>query len=175
MSEQYLSEIRIMTFNFPPKGWAFCNGQLMSIQQNTALFSLLGTYYGGNGVQTFALPNLQGRVAMHQGNGFAIGQTTGEVAHTLIVNEMPIHQHNMLANATAGAVEIPAPTVGLGMAQTNASPAVAVNIYGSPTRSVNFNPAAVSNTGGSLPHPNQQPYLVMNQCIALSGIFPSRS
>jgi microcystin-dependent protein len=164
-----------MTFNFAPKGWAHCNGQLMSIQQNSALFSLLGTYYGGNGVQNFALPNLQGRVAMHQGNGFVIGQTTGEVAHTLIVNEMPMHQHAMHASTTAGAVDIPAPTVALGMAQTSGSPAAAVNIYGSATRSVNFNPAAVSNTGGNQPHQNQQPYLVMNHCISLTGIFPTRS
>lgn len=173
MSSQYLSEIRLMGFDFAPRGWALSNGQTLSIQQNSALFALLGTIYGGNGVQTFALPNLQGRVAIHQGNGFVLGQTTGEVNHTLVQNEMPTHQHLMQATTNAGDVQIATPTVALGKAQTTAS--AAVNIYGSASRNVSFDPSAVGNTGGNQPHPNQQPYLVMSYCIALSGIFPSRS
>lgn len=173
MSSQYLSEIRLMAFNFAPRGWAFSNGQTMSIQQNTALFSVIGTVYGGNGVQTFALPNLQGRVPMHQGDGFVLGQATGEVTHTLLLSEMPSHQHLMQATATAGDVQIATPGVALGKAQTTAS--AAVNIYGSANRNLNFDPSAVSNSGGSQPHPNQQPYLVMTYCISLTGIFPSRS
>jgi microcystin-dependent protein len=173
VSSQYLSEIRLMGFNFAPRGWAFSNGQLMSIQQNTALFALIGTIYGGNGVQTFALPNLQGRVAMHQGDGFVLGQTIGEINHTLLQSEMPSHQHTMQAVTNAGDVQIPVPGVALGKAQTTTS--AAVNIYGSANRNVNFDPSAVANTGGNQPHPNLQPYLVMTYCISLSGIFPSRT
>jgi microcystin-dependent protein len=112
-------------------------------------------------------------VAMHQGDGFVLGQTVGEVAHTLLTSEMPTHQHLMQATTTAGDVQIPVPGVALGKAQTAAS--AAVNIYGSANRNQNFDPSAISNTGGNQPHPNQQPYLVMTYCISLTGIFPSRS
>lgn len=179
MSSPYLSEIRLMSFNFAPRGWALCNGQILGIQQNSALFALIGTYYGGNGVQTFALPNLQGRVPVHMGDGFGIGQVMGEVSHTLSLSEMPTHQHLMKASTTAGAETIPAPALALGKAEvstsTAAPAATPVNIYGTGNTSAVFNAAAISNTGSGQPHPNQQPYLVSNYCISLSGIFPSRN
>jgi microcystin-dependent protein len=175
VSSQFLSEIRIMAFNYAPRGWAFANGQLMSIQQNSALFSLLGTYYGGNGVQTFGLPNLQGRTAVHLDQSFVLGQVGGQPTHTLITSEMPLHFHLMQATTISGDAEIPAPAVGLGKAQTTASTPAPVNLYGSANRSVNFNPAAVGNTGGGQAHDNMQPYLVLNSCVSLTGIFPSRN
>jgi microcystin-dependent protein len=167
MSEPYLSEIKIISWNFPPRNWALCNGQLLPINQNQALFSLLGTTYGGNGQTTFGLPNLQGRIPVHRGGGFQLGQTGGEENHTLTVSELPTHTHlmtvvtgNATTNAPAGAL----------LASSN-------NAYQSPS-SGNFvavNPATVSNVGGSQAHTNLQPYLVLNFCIALTGIFPSQN
>jgi microcystin-dependent protein len=161
----YIGEIRIFTFNFPPRGWALCNGQTMAIQQNQALFSLLGTTYGGNGTTTFMLPNLQGRMPIHFGSGFTQGQVGGEVGHTLTIGELPSHNH-LVSGSTATA--------------TQTSPSGAVMASGTHTAyasaiSSNMNPAAVTNTGGSQAHPNLPPYLTVNFCIAITGIFPSRS
>lgn len=165
MSTPFLGEIQIFAFNFAPKGWAMCNGQLISIQQNQALFSLLGTTYGGNGVQNFALPNMQSRVPMHVSNSFPLGTVMGEEAHTLTVNEIPAHTHSLAATTTTADTATP----------TSAALAAATSkIYGS---GVNASMAAtaLANTGGSQPHTNIQPYLVLNFCIALQGIFPSRN
>jgi microcystin-dependent protein len=165
----FLSEVKIMSFNFAPKGWALCNGQLLPINQNQALFSLLGTNYGGNGQTNFALPNFQGKVPMHQGNGFIIGQTGGEYAHTLTQQETPQHIHipqpdNTTAPVTGG--NQPAATKRL-------ANSVGTNLYDPPNSLVAMNAGVVPNVGGSQPHENSSPYLVLNFCIALTGIFPS--
>ena len=175
MSSPYLSEIRIMAFNFPPKGWQLCNGQTLAINANQALFSLIGTTYGGNGVQTFNLPNLQGNVPIHMGNGFTLGQTKGEANHTLTVNEMGAHNHLMAATAATATEQIPTPNSFLAQAQSQSSNKPAVSIYGTGNVGAPLAPATIGSNGGSQPHPNQQPYLVLNFCIALQGIFPSRS
>jgi microcystin-dependent protein len=172
MSNPYMSEIRIMSFNFPPKGWALCNGQLLSINQNQGLFSLIGTTYGGDGRTTFALPNLQGRVPIHFPSGARPGVVAGEAEHTLQVTEMPMHSHLMMATATAAQLAAPDPTNSRFLAQAK-SPASAVNIYSTANQNITFAQNAIANTGGSQPHENRQPYLVLNFCIALQGIFPS--
>lgn len=181
MSDPYVSEIRMMAFNFAPRGWALCNGQTLAIQQNQALFALLGTTYGGNGTSTFQLPNLQGRVPLHMGAGFVQGQAAGEVAHTLTVPEMAFHNHLVMAkNAQAdldAAGTVPATNVVLAQAAAQTTPnATNVNLYGTlpVNSSLNFAPGAISKTVGDQPHPNQQPYLVITFCISLQGIFPSR-
>jgi microcystin-dependent protein len=177
MSDPYISEIRMMAFSYAPRGWATCNGQLLGTTQNTALFSLLGVTYGGNGVNSFALPNLQGRVPMHMGNGFSLGQVSGEEAHTLTTAEMPQHTHQMMASTTAGSVPVGVPTTALGEGQTGGTGGgQAVNLYApAGGATVAFNGGALSKTGGNQPHENRQPYLTLNFCIALSGIFPSRN
>ena len=165
MSDPYIGEIKVVSFNFPPRGWALCNGQLLPINQNQALFSILGTMYGGDGRTNFALPNLQGRMPLHQGAGYNVGQAGGEAAHTLTTSEMPTHLHPAAAQSAAtnpgvspaGAIWAQAP-----------APAYA------PAPNIEMNPAAVQNGGGSQPHENQAPYLVLNFVIALVGIFPSR-
>jgi microcystin-dependent protein len=168
MAEPFLSEIRIFSFNFPPKGWAFCNGQFLPINQNQALFALLGTTYGGNGQTTFALPNLQGRVPLHVGEGFSLGAAFGEEAHTVTMQEMPKHNHPV--NAVEGAVDSNETSpVGAFYAHT----VDASTMYFSGDADNVMNPGVISNVGGSQPHTNQQPYLVLNFCIALQGIFPS--
>lgn len=170
MSNPYLGELRLVSFGFAPKGWALSNGQLLTINQNQALFALLGTIYGGNGVQTFALPNLQGRTPLSMGNGYVIGQQAGEENHTLTSNEVPLHTHfgtaNMAVTATVGNL----PT-GNYLAATSGSQEIFANA-GSTSA---MNSAVVGHYGGSQPHTNQQPYLVMNWVIALTGIFPSRN
>ena len=163
MAEPFLSEIRIISFNFAPKGWALCNGQLLPINQNQALFSLLGTTYGGDGRVNFALPNLQGRVPIHLGQGQTLGQSGGEQAHTLSLAELPAHTHGVWATANTGDTVNP----------TNAVLAAASNVYRTADSLTALSPASVTTVGGSQPHENQQPYLTLNFCIALQGIFPS--
>ena len=165
MSEPFLSEIRVMSFGFAPKGWALCNGQLLPINQNQALFSLLGTTYGGDGRVNFALPNLQARAPMHTGNGHVLGERSGEQAHTLSISELPAHTHSW--GATNTAANAPNPTSNLlgAAAEYNASGTNLVAMY----------PGTLSTVGGSQPHENMQPYLTLNFCIALQGIFPSQN
>ena len=165
MSEPFIGEIKVISFNFPPSGWAFCNGQLLQINQNQALFSILGTTYGGDGRVTFALPNFQGRMPIHQGQGFTLGQRGGEVAHTLTINELPAHNHPALAAPTADAAS-PSGTVW--------APAEGALEY-EPAPNTMMSPNAIGNVGGSQPHQNEAPYLVLNFIIALQGIFPSQN
>jgi microcystin-dependent protein len=166
MSEPYIGEIRMFGGNFAPAGWAFCNGQLMPINQNQALFSLLGTTYGGNGQTTFALPNLQGRTPLHVGNGFALGQNGGEDAHTLTVGEMSAHSHPAVGSSNTADQSSP---VNNYWAVTGTYTAYAGN------QNEMMAPGVVAPAGGSQPHPNLSPYLVLNFVIALQGIFPSRN
>jgi microcystin-dependent protein len=170
MSEPFLSEIRVFSFGFPPKGWALCNGQLMPINQNQALFALLGTTYGGNGQTTFALPDLQSRIPMHFGNGHVLGERGGEQAHTLIVSEIPGHTHSVACSDVAGT--LPGATKNVWAPDNNGNAP-----YSSPSNTTVANMAqnAIGNTGGSQAHNNLAPFLVLNFCIALTGIFPSRS
>ena len=163
MAEPFLSEIRIMSFNFAPKGWALCNGQFLPINQNQALFSLLGTTYGGNGQTTFALPDCRGRTPIHVGGGHTLGEKAGEQAHTLSISEMPTHTHVINSSPTNASQPV----------ATNAVLAAAANLY-SPAQSLtSLLPSTVSTVGGSQAHQNMQPYLVLSFCIALQGIFPS--
>lgn len=164
MAEPFLSEIRIFSFNFPPRGWAFCNGQLLPINQNQALFSLLGTTFGGDGRTTFALPNLQGRTPIHVGSGHTLGESGGQQAHTLTIAELPQHTH--VARATSELQGTVAPT-GNYLALTAPSEFYAGTVNAA------MLPQAVSNVGGSQAHLNMQPFLTLNFCIALQGIFPS--
>src|SRR5712664_2976944 len=165
MSDPFLGEIKIISWNFPPKGWAFCNGQLLPINQNQALFSLLGTTYGGDGRVNFALPNLQRRSPIHTGNGHTLGESAGETTHTVTLGELPAHSHT---------------AVGRDAGDNTGNP---MNEYwasgGAPPYSHAINasipPAAVSNVGGDQPHENMSPYLVLNFVIALQGIFPSQN
>lgn len=166
MSEPYLGEIRIMSFSFAPKGWAQCNGQLLPINQNQALFSLLGTMYGGNGATNFALPDFRGTVPIHVGDGHTQGERAGEYAHTLTQNEMPQHGHSVGASSAA---------TGGNQAVTNRFLGGANNAYHSPTGLVAINPQTIAPVGGSQPHQNTAPFLTLNFCIALQGIFPSRN
>src|ERR1700682_4053363 len=168
MAEPFLSEIRIMSFGFPPKGWALCNGQLLPINQNQALFSLLGTTYGGDGRVNFGLPHLQGNVPIHTGQGFTLGEKGGEQAHTISIAELPTHTHVLNATSSAGNQIIP------GAAMLGAA-AATDPIYGNPSSLVAMDPTSVSNTGGSQAHLNMQPFLTLSFCIALQGIFPSQS
>jgi microcystin-dependent protein len=166
MSTPFLGQVSIMSFNFAPRGWAMCNGQLLPINQNQALFSLLGTTYGGNGQTTFALPDLRGRVPVHAGSGISLGQRAGEEAHTLIASEMPAHNHAVQGNTSGPNTGTPALatwTSGAASAYSSASPNVAMN------------PASIANAGGNQPHPNMPPYSVLNFVIAMQGIFPSRN
>ena len=165
MAEPFLSEIRIMSFGFAPKGWALCDGQLLPINQNQALFSLLGTTYGGDGRVNFGLPNLQGRAPMHFGQGHTIGERGGEQDHTLSISETPNHAHTALASSASSTVA----------ASVNALLAAANNVYGPPANLTSIQPATLTNTGGSQAHLNMQPFLVLNFCIALQGIFPSQN
>ncbi len=167
MAEPFLGEIKIVSFNFPPKGWAFCNGQLLPIGQNQALFALLGTTYGGDGRVNFGLPNLQGRTPMHMGNGHTLGERGGEQAHTLSLSELPTHAHTANAQSAAGDSAAPSTDVVLG-SPLNLS-------YSPPNDLVALSPDSIGNVGGSQPHDNMQPYLTLNFCIALQGIFPSQN
>ena len=190
MADPFVAEIRIFPFNFAPVGWAFCNGQVMPISQNTALFSLLGTTYGGNGTSNFQLPNLQGRVPMHQGNGAGltprvIGEFSGSENTQLLSNNLPLHNHPLNALATAGTTNVPASGVGLAEpsgAVTISHPApdfpgitVAVNAYASGTPNTPLAAASIGLTGGNVPISILQPYLVVNFVICMVGIYPTRN
>jgi microcystin-dependent protein len=165
MAEPFLSEIRIFSFGFPPKGWALCNGQLLPINQNQALFSLLGTTYGGDGRVNFGLPNLQGRVPIHMGSGHTLGERGGEQGHTLSISELPTHTHSVMASSTVGNSPTPSGNV----------LASASNVYRTADNLIAINPSTVPPVGGSQAHLNMQPYLILNFCIALQGIFPSQT
>jgi microcystin-dependent protein len=169
MGTPYMGEIKLLSFTFPPRGWAPCNGQLMQINQNQALFSLLGTTYGGNGQTNFALPDLRGRVAVHRGPNNTLGWRAGEEFHRLTSQEMPVHGHFLMANPGQPAQQNPqnpSPTRRLASSQPG-------NLWGPATSLQPMHPQAVGTTGGTQPHENRQPYLVLSYCIALIGIFPT--
>ncbi len=164
MAEPFLSEIRIMSFVFAPRGWALCNGQLLPINQNQALFSLLGTTFGGDGRVNFALPDLRGRVPIHVGNGHTLGERGGEQAHTLSIAELPTHTHVHTATTATGNTPLPGNSI---LADSPSQ------LYSGPSSLTSLNPGSVTNTGGSQAHLNMQPFLTLSFCIALQGIFPS--
>ena len=166
MSEPFLSEIRVFGFGFAPKGWAFCNGQLLPINQNQALFSLLGTTYGGDGRVNFGLPNLQSRVPIHMGNGHTLGESRGEQNHTLSLSELAAHNHVAECSSALGTQA--SPSGGVWATDNNG------NFPYSTSPGATMSPGAISPTGGSQPHQNMAPYLTLNFCIALQGIFPSQ-
>lgn len=169
MAEPFLSEIRLMSFVFPPRGWALCNGQLLPINQNQALFSLLGTTFGGDGRVNFALPDLRGRVPIHVGGSHTLGERGGEQAHTLTIAELPNHDHVAMANV--GSAATADPTGGFFAVPSSALGSV----YGPALNLVAMNPSMTGNTGGSQAHLNMQPFLTLSFCIALQGIFPSQN
>lgn len=169
MAEPFLGEIRLMSFVYAPQGWALCNGQFMAINQNQALFALLGTTYGGNGQTTFALPDFRGRVPIHVGNGHTVGERAGEQAHTVTVAEMPTHAHS--AHASTAAATTAFPTTSHVLAQS-----AGANLYGAASSNlVAMNPGMIANVGGSQAHQNMQPFLTISFCIAITGIFPTQS
>lgn len=166
MGTPFLGEIKIISWNFAPQGWAFCNGQFLPINQNQALFSILGTTYGGNGQTTFALPDFRGRAPLHRGSQNTLGTKAGQESHTLTQSEMPAHTHFAQASTQPGTVLTPAGNV---LGKRASEP------YHAPTNLGAMQPATISNVGQSQPHNNMQPYLVLNFIIALIGIFPSRN
>src|SRR5215472_7235224 len=180
MAQPYIGEIRCFGFNFAPFGWAFCNGQLLQIAQNDALFAILGTIYGGDGQTTFALPNLQGQIPMHWGNGpggfnTSIGEVQGTTSVTLTTNQIPAHAHNIVS------AQVPSGGANEHLASPNGNAYIGPSnpdlCYTNQTTSLtaDFSPKAIALNGGSQPHDNMQPYLVLNFCIALQGIFPARN
>ena len=166
MSEPFIAEVKLISWNYAPRGWAFCNGQLLPINQNQALFSLVGTTYGGNGQTNFALPDLRGRAPIHMGGGFIQGQSGGESAHTLTLQELPAHSHAVSGNNAAA-------NAGFTAGNTWA-PVTGSNIFGT-TPNAALDTSVVSATGGNQPHEDTQPFLAVNFVIALVGIFPSRN
>jgi len=166
MSEPFLSEIKIVSFNFPPKGWALCNGQFLPINQNQALFALLGTTYGGNGQTTFALPNLRGRVPIHMGNGYTLGEAAGSTSVTVNIQQLPTHLHGLQGSSNSSSTTAD---------PTNAFFAPVNGGYADPANLVTLSPQSVTSVGGSQPHNNMMPYLTLNFIIALQGIFPSQN
>jgi microcystin-dependent protein len=165
MGEPFLSEIRLLSFNYAPRGWAMCNGQFLPINQNQGLFSLLGTTYGGNGQTTFALPDLRGRAPMHVGSGHTLGEKGGEQAHTLTMSELPTHTHVLSGTSNTGTALTPGGNL---LAVT---PNQFYHSAGNPL--VAMNPGSVTNVGGSQAHLNMQPFLILTFAIALQGVFPS--
>jgi microcystin-dependent protein len=184
MSDPFVAEIRIFPFNFAPKGWAFCDGQILPLSQNTALFSLLGTTYGGDGRSNFALPDLQGSVPMHPGQGpglslHDLGETGGSDTITLLQSELPIHAHSLMATNTSATSAAPGNGV-LAMPSRQVGPVrIGENLYVDPTvdtsATVQLDPRALAAAGGDQPHNNLQPYLTINFCIALQGVYPPRT
>lgn len=166
MAEPFMAEIRLMSFVFPPRGWALCNGQLLPINQNQALFSLLGTTFGGDGRVNFGLPDLRSRVPIHVGGGHTLGERGGEVLHTVSIQELPTHTHAL--NATTAAASSSAPSNARVLAQSTGA-----NFYAPANNLVAMAPSAVASVGGSQPHQNMQPFLTLSFCIALQGIYPS--
>jgi microcystin-dependent protein len=174
MADPFVAEIRIFPFNFAPKGWAFCNGQLLPLSQNTALFSLVGTFYGGDGKSTFALPNLQGSAPVHQGQGqglseYFLGQQSGVETVTLLESEIPAHTHNLTAHAADPADNnTPGPTIVFAQSHNG-------NAYATGPVNAMMHPQYLGVSGSSFPHNNMMPYLTLNFCIALQGVFPPRT
>ena len=166
MAEPFLSEIRMMSFGYAPQGWAMANGQTLPINQNQALFSLLGTTYGGNGQTTFQLPDMRERVPIHVGQGFVLGERGGEQAHTLSISEIPQHTHTMNGVDSPAGTNVPTASTFLAQRATS---------YGPATNLTQMSPTEIGNTGGSQAHQNMQPFLTINFCIALQGIFPSQN
>lgn len=171
MAEPFLAEIRMVGFNFAPRGWAFCDGQILPINQNQSLYSLLGTTYGGDGRTSFGLPDLRGRTPIHTGNSnggtsHQLGQKSGEETHTLATGEMPQHTHQIQATNTTGSVDTP---------ENNILAGAAANVYGDPASTVNMGSQTIVNKGAGQAHENMQPYIAVNFCIALRGLFPSRN
>lgn len=165
MAQPYVGEIRIFAGNFAPAGWEFCNGQLLSISENETLFQLIGTTYGGDGESTFAMPDMRGRIPVHQGNGYVLAEQGGVETVTLAVPQLPAHSHTLLASTGPGSGNSPAVSV--------LAEAPVISVFIEDAASVNMNPAAISAAGGSQPHDNYQPYLCVNFIISLFGIFPS--
>ncbi|MGE5704361.1 MAG: phage tail protein [Clostridia bacterium] len=165
MSEPFVGEIRLFANNYAPRGWMFCEGQILQINQNQALYSLLGTVYGGNGVTTFALPDYRGRVPIHVSQTIPLGTAQGEAAHTLTINEIPQHTHQVSASSNTPSSPYPA----------NNAWAATDNTYDPAATMVTMNANAIGTAGGSQPHNNMQPYLVLNYAIAVQGIYPSRN
>jgi microcystin-dependent protein len=165
MAQPYVGEIRMFAGNFQPAGWMFCEGQLLPISENETLFQLIGTTYGGDGQSTFALPDLRGRIPIHQGNGFILAETGGAEEITLTINQIPAHNHVLLANSQVATETTPS---------ANAVPAQpSALIYNNLTPLTNMNPSVISPVGGSQPHENRMPFLCVNFIISLFGIFPS--
>jgi microcystin-dependent protein len=185
MTEPYLGQVEVFSFSFPPKGWTNCSGQLMQINQNQALFSLLGTTYGGDGMRTFGLPDLRGRVPIGWGQGlglpnYDLGQKGGEEAHTIINQEMGSHTHNWMVNtSTAATANTGVPSSSVVLGQTTGVPALgnlfSLLLYTSGSPGGSLDGHSISSSGGNQPHENRMPYLCLNFCIALIGIFPSRN
>jgi len=174
MAETYVAEVRVFPFNFAPKSWAFCNGQILTIAQNQALFSLLGTYFGGNGTSSFGLPNMQGNVPIGQGNGaglsqYVLGQSGGNASVALLVSHMASHNHNLMADRSAPDGNVP----------NNASLTESVantKMYSNATGPlVQMNPNSIGPTGNNAPHNNLMPFLTLNFCISLTGLYPPRN
>lgn len=167
MAEPFLGEIRLMSFNFPPKGWAYCNGQLLPINQNQALFSLLGTTYGGDGRSNFALPDLRGRVPIHMGAGHTLGERAGQEAQTLSIAQLPTHTHSGQVRALSATTGIPNNRLLAGVPS--------FGYRNNLSNLTSLHPTTVTNAGGSQAHQNMQPFLTLSFCIALQGIFPSQN
>lgn len=168
MSEPFIGEIKLFGFNYAPQGWALCNGQLLPINQNQALFSILGTTYGGNGQTTFALPDLRGRTPVHVGNGVVLGQSAGEENHTLTTNEMPQHTHQVTASGAAANQKAVTGNIWADLGTT-------ANPYSPNGPLTTMHPGSMTDAGGSQSHSNMQPYLALNFCIAIMGIYPTRN
>ena len=178
MANPFLGQIELFAFGFAPKGWLPCNGQFLSIPQNSALFSLLGTTYGGDGRTTFALPNLQGRVVIGSGSGYSLGQIGGEESHTLTVAELPVHNHTMNADSTtdySSNSSMPASNTVLGMSGDYVKADTPVSTYAVGTPNGQMASGAIANAGSGQAHENRMPYVVLYACIATTGVFPSRS